>query len=299
MISTNQLFHFVQVVQNGSISKAAEKLYVAQPAISKSIKKIETDLQVKLFTLGKKKLKLTFDGERIYEIATEILASYQKLEQYRNCDICELDDVLQFYYYASPIIHEMVTPQLNVFDLFPQVHFSIHTCSSFDDFTDVMEFPHPNMFGIFLLHEEELNELVIPEDFELTVITSRQIQVITSYKNNNPIFKNDTISINDILELPFIRYSNIYSPIQQQWADSFKNVYAKMPTQTMVNEALYRNPESITLGTNIFFGYRNTKLITYPVSDLPSLSLVVLYKKNPQNKIYQRLFQALKSLYNI
>ena len=100
MISVNQLFHFIHVVQTGSISKAAENLFVAQPAISKSIKRIETELQIKLFELDKKRLKLTNDGENIYKIATEIVSSYQKLEQYGK-----EDSVLSHInYYASPII---------------------------------------------------------------------------------------------------------------------------------------------------------------------------------------------------
>ena len=44
-----QMQYFVSIAQEGSYSRAAEKLSVSQPALSISIKKLEEEFGVKLF----------------------------------------------------------------------------------------------------------------------------------------------------------------------------------------------------------------------------------------------------------
>ena len=49
MISTRQLRYFVEIAESGSFSAAAERLFVAQSALSRQIKELETLLQTPLF----------------------------------------------------------------------------------------------------------------------------------------------------------------------------------------------------------------------------------------------------------
>lgn len=53
---------FQEVVKAGSLSKASEKLNLNQPAISKSILRLEKDLKVKLFVRSREGIKLTQKG---------------------------------------------------------------------------------------------------------------------------------------------------------------------------------------------------------------------------------------------
>ena len=48
-MNLKQLEAFVEVAEGGSFSKAAEKLYISQPAITQTIKKLEEQLEGKLF----------------------------------------------------------------------------------------------------------------------------------------------------------------------------------------------------------------------------------------------------------
>lgn len=68
-----QIEFFLEVVKRKSFTKAAEALYVAQPAISKSIQKLEKDLGVFLFTRTDKPVRLTPEGERFLQYATVIM----------------------------------------------------------------------------------------------------------------------------------------------------------------------------------------------------------------------------------
>ncbi len=57
---------FYNVAKYKSLSKAAEKLYISQPAISKSISKLEEGLEIKLFDRTSKGVMLTEEGEILY-----------------------------------------------------------------------------------------------------------------------------------------------------------------------------------------------------------------------------------------
>lgn len=57
---------FYTVAETGSISHAAEALFISQPAISKSVSKLEEGLNIKLFSRTSKGVKLTEEGEILY-----------------------------------------------------------------------------------------------------------------------------------------------------------------------------------------------------------------------------------------
>ena len=65
-INLNLYKAFYDVAKLGSISKAAEKSYTSQPAISKSIKKLEDELKTKLFIRKLNGVELTEKGKELF-----------------------------------------------------------------------------------------------------------------------------------------------------------------------------------------------------------------------------------------
>ena len=76
-----QLEYFCMVSQYHSITQAAQKLYVTQPAISNAIKELEKEFSVNLFVRSKNHLTLTTEGELFYQKARELLASIKQTTQ--------------------------------------------------------------------------------------------------------------------------------------------------------------------------------------------------------------------------
>lgn len=62
---------FYTVANNGNISKAAKELYISQPAISKSIQKLEESVGCKLFSRSSRGVVLTDEGKLLYEHVSE------------------------------------------------------------------------------------------------------------------------------------------------------------------------------------------------------------------------------------
>ena len=68
-----QLKHFVAIVETGSISAAARHLFLAQPAISASIKKLESELNMPLLHRRERGVSLTEAGQQFLQHAKQIL----------------------------------------------------------------------------------------------------------------------------------------------------------------------------------------------------------------------------------
>ena len=75
----------VEVAKLGSLNKAAEALMIAQPNLSRSIKELEADLGITIFSRSAKGMMLTPDGEEFLDYAQDILHRIEKMEQsYRD-----------------------------------------------------------------------------------------------------------------------------------------------------------------------------------------------------------------------
>jgi len=76
-----QLKYFIETVNCGSISKAAESLYIAQPSLSNAMKDLETEVGVELFTRTPKGITLTADGVEFLGYARQVVEQASLLEQ--------------------------------------------------------------------------------------------------------------------------------------------------------------------------------------------------------------------------
>lgn len=74
------LKYAVEVARVGSINKAAEELYVAQPNLSRAIKELERDLGITIFDRNSKGMTLTHDGERLIQYGKKILRQIDEVE---------------------------------------------------------------------------------------------------------------------------------------------------------------------------------------------------------------------------
>ncbi|HUW64866.1 MAG TPA: selenium metabolism-associated LysR family transcriptional regulator [Spirochaetia bacterium] len=75
-----QLEAFLRVAELKSFTKAAQQLYMSQPAISFQIKSLEEDLQVSLFQRRDKKVLLTEAGQLLYPEARQIVKHFQRVK---------------------------------------------------------------------------------------------------------------------------------------------------------------------------------------------------------------------------
>ena len=73
-MSLSQIRYFVAVAEEGTVSRAAQKLRVAQPAVSRQIRALEDELGATLFHRVPAGMRLSPEGEVFFEHGLDILA---------------------------------------------------------------------------------------------------------------------------------------------------------------------------------------------------------------------------------
>lgn len=74
-----QLWYFVVLAEELNYSAAAERLYISQPSLSKSIRAMEQELDTRLFNRGTRRVMLTEEGSILLEYAQNICREYDKV----------------------------------------------------------------------------------------------------------------------------------------------------------------------------------------------------------------------------
>ncbi|WP_164470919.1 LysR family transcriptional regulator [Vaginisenegalia massiliensis] len=72
---------FIEVAKRGNFSKAAQELYLTQPAVSQMISSLEQDLGVKLFARQSRGVSLTQEGQVFYQHIIQALDQIDQAEQ--------------------------------------------------------------------------------------------------------------------------------------------------------------------------------------------------------------------------
>ena len=74
------LRYYAAVVEEQSFTKAAEKLFIAQPPLSRQIQNLEAELGVQLFERGSRPLKTTEAGYFFYQHAIKLLSNAEEIK---------------------------------------------------------------------------------------------------------------------------------------------------------------------------------------------------------------------------
>ena len=77
----NKLEYIIKVAELGNITKAADELFMTQPALSHFLTKIEKEEGVKIFDRSSSPVTLTYEGEMYVETARKILELNQQLKE--------------------------------------------------------------------------------------------------------------------------------------------------------------------------------------------------------------------------
>ncbi len=121
---------FCMVAKHKSFSKAAQELFLSQPAVSQSIRQLEEQLGAQLFFRSTKKVELTAQGQLLYEYASSALGLLESAEH--QLSGLQTLRVGQLRLGAGDnTARHLLLPCLERFhQLYPQVHISIYNRTS-------------------------------------------------------------------------------------------------------------------------------------------------------------------------
>lgn len=129
--SSEELKVFIAVVESGSFSRAAEQLQMANSAVSRTVKKLESKLGIALLTRTTRQLALTYEGEhyfrRMQKLMQEMSAAENELIERQQAPqgLLRIDA-------ATPVILHLILPIVKPFrERYPDITLSLTSSESF------------------------------------------------------------------------------------------------------------------------------------------------------------------------
>jgi DNA-binding transcriptional LysR family regulator len=100
-VHLRNLRYFVAVAEELHFSRAAERLHVSQPALSKQVRQLERELRFQLFRRDRRRVELTAAGEALLPAARRLLADWEAGLAEANARASEEGKVLQVGFQTS------------------------------------------------------------------------------------------------------------------------------------------------------------------------------------------------------
>jgi len=187
VLNLNQLKAFYFAASCESITLAAEKLFITQPAVSMQIKALETQYGMRLFIRGKKKLELTEAGKSLYKVAKKIFGLVDEAEQLLAQAKQFATDILRIGSTKTLVRYVLANSISRFQESFPRIQIRIDEGSSEEMVQSVLA---------------GQNDLAIvgrmPYEKNLEVIPFTQDELVLLAAPGHPLCRKDQVSIEDL-----------------------------------------------------------------------------------------------------
>src|SRR5690606_42113050 len=196
------LRYFIIVAQQQSFTKAAEKLFTAQPSLSQQIKDLEQEVGVLLFDRSSRKVKLTDEG-RAFQIYAEkalknaklaVAAARQVAQQKNNqihigfLNVAEIKVMPQILVQLKKTMHDL---KIHMHSLYCMEHIQRLKNAELDLCITRFQLNHPDFANIHLLTEQiylVAAQHLHPTDRILKLQELKHHNMIMCEQNASPVF---------------------------------------------------------------------------------------------------------------
>jgi len=183
-----QLRAFCRAARAGSITLAAESLFLSQPSVSLQIQALEREFGVTLFERRGPQIKLTPEGETLYKLAEPLVEGMDKLhetfaEQFGQLESGELNIAAG----ESTILYILPEPMKRFTEAHPNIRLKLHNVTGRD--------------GLAMLRADEADFAVgsmleVPDDISYRPVVTYNPTLITAL--SHPLAKKEPLTLADI-----------------------------------------------------------------------------------------------------
>lgn len=203
-MNIHQLRYFVEIIRQGSISKASVALYVSQPSISNSIKKLEEEVGATLILRNNKGIMLTKEGEDIYKYANIVLEQVDKIKRVSETDETSSLRIVSTNY--SPVMEAFVKLCME-YESKTKVNFNIKN----DDLMGVIKSVY-NMecdIGVLLINKQslELCESILKTN-NIEFYKLYDVSVNINISKSHPLVNKDPFPFEELKDYMYVRYDD-------------------------------------------------------------------------------------------
>ncbi|HAG13187.1 MAG TPA: LysR family transcriptional regulator [Ruminococcus sp.] len=279
MVDIYILQQLVTYAECGTLSAAAEKLHTSQPAMTRSMKKLEDELGVILFERSKNHLRLNETGKKAAEYARRVLDANrdftEKIRQYdRSLHTISIG-------YCAPVPQEVFTPILNSV-------FAGMTISA--DMKDDKTFPDDLRNGIYQLAITHCP----PEQPGFFCKKCGEETLLVSVLPDHPLAQNPEIRLHDLDGLSILLLTQIGFWANMHKAKTPHTKYLPQIDRNSFNE-LAANSAYPVFASDYYVrrGERIPGRIDIPISDPECHTDYYLVCMESEKHHYQKLFDSI------
>ena len=284
-INLNLLKYFYEVVNTRNITKASENLCISQPAITKAIKDLENELNVKLLLRSKKGVTPTTEGEILYEHIKDMFNNLNKT--FNTIDNTKNRGGYLYIGATTTNFLELIKDALNNFKLnYPNIHIDI----TLETISVLEERAKVGKLDILIKNDyENFNNFSSIKSFTISD------KFIASKKHFNNLIEKK-LSLDDILNQPLVLLSDITHGRKNFDAFLKQNNKKVIPTYEFNSYSLCR--EIIKCGFGIGIGnpihYNNNDFIILNTDfNLPARTFDIGYNKVSKNDLINEFIKLL------
>ena len=183
-----QLRAFCAATRTGSITEAAEELFLSQPTVSLQIQALERELEIVLFERRGPHIKLTPEGEALYRLAVPLVEGIDKLQETFAAQFGRLESgELNIAAGESTILYILPEPVRRFAEAYPKVQVKLHNVTGRD--------------GMAMLRGDEVDLAVgsmleVPEDITYRPLVTYDPTLITP--TDHPLAQRGSVRLEDI-----------------------------------------------------------------------------------------------------
>ena len=284
-MTTTQALYVLEVAACRSMSRAAQRLYVSQSAISQQIQKLEQELGCALFTRTVTGLELTAAGENFCHQARPVIDAWQKLCQDLNADNATAKKQLRIGLGSRVYSNSLFQDIVRFFDDRPEIEVSFFPAAGMD-FLPALRQQQEDLVLDRLPTEDYLARQ--SEYYSLPLVREKQC-VLMSYRDERAGL--ESLSIEDL------QGSTVISGLENSAEDrqlkeicrryqiSLKRIYRSDGIETNMN--LVRSGLGVVLGPESFARYFNVAAVPLSPETEASLQFVCLKSLLQRREIRQ------------
>ncbi|MGZ3690137.1 MAG: LysR family transcriptional regulator [Pseudobdellovibrio sp.] len=291
MLNLSQLQTFVTVASEGSMTAAADKLFLTQPAVSQQMKNMEDDLGVELIVRGSKQIKMTAQGEILYEHAKKILSLAQSAEVSIKSVGAKLHGELRIGTLNTIGLHLMSPVVSRLLKFNPDFKIKVDYAKG----EHLIQAYKKGDLDVLVLPEVELNYKTALADSKSQVLFQEEMWLVGSGKDE---FYPMNVSLNEIKKIPYVHFCNEFPDFDAkllQLTGTLQSVFESSNVGTLKRVIEYGLGIGFLPSHSIKKQVRGGRLNRIKVSDFDYKLNFHYYYKNAgaTSETAQILFQAL------
>lgn len=294
------LRYFVAAAEEENISRAALKLHVSQPGVSRQIRDLENEIGVQLFERTAKSLKLTDAGKTLLNEARAVLQHVDEAVEKTRLVVSDTNSEL-FVGYAPSLTVQLLPPTLREFQKrFPKVRVALHDLST----EEMVAYLRSGKLHVALMVMPDRKML---RGLEFQDLASYSLRV--AVPPDHPFAKLKSVSLSQIANEPLISYSQKEYPEYLRMLKTLfaANKPAKSPASNLqiagerdgVAEMVLavESGEGIALLPECISCMVGPRLRLIPLAGkAPQIGVIATWKKGALNSISKQFVAVAKSI---